>query len=321
MTTEPFIRFEDRLAVALDPVADSALRLTHAAVLAGDGLFAEMAGVCAEVAAGCASDPALVAMATRLARTCRQFERWGVHHRLQPWLCARGGDRARAERTNSALLLRREGSRRVIIVFVGAASQHWVTLYLLERYLPTDCHILFLKDPDQTGYCLGSPALGARHADIAPALMQLITDLGAHEHFVLGTSSGGFAALHFAFGSGAKGCLALSPETTIAPTVHTLAPQWEAKGGKAFAQDIAARMPRPLDLLDLPRPEAGAGVPTLLVYASGHSEDATMCDRLRDWPNVALWPIPDFDQHDVLAHLVATGEIRPLIQRFLGMPD
>lgn len=305
MSTPP-LSFEDQRALALDPAAAAEARIAAAKFLAGEGLFAEMAAVAD------ALQPA-TAEAQRLAMACRQFERWGLHDRLEPWADPVTGHRARAERTRSAMLLRRGASREAVIVFVGMASQFWVTLYMLERFLPADRHILFLKDPDRLSFACGCPAVGPGHADIGAALNRFLSQMSIDRFHVMGTSSGGFAALHFALTSGAAGALALSPETTLAPLAELALGAF----GPDRATELAPRLPAPLDLVDLLGRPQYVPRPVLLIHAAGHAADARASARLSGLPGVEVEAIPDCAEHDILGPLIATGALRGVLGRGL----
>lgn len=309
--SERKLTFDEALALAQDTGADPAARMGAAGFLAAEGLFTEMAAVAETLEANPETAPA----ARRLALTCRQFARWGLHERLIPWSDETRGDPARARLTRSAMLLHRDGAQDAVIVFIGAASQYWVSLYMLEKYLPADRHILFLKDPLRISYALGTPAFGASHASITDGLRHFLTTRGVRRFHVLGTSSGGFAALHFAFTAGAAGVLALSPETTLAPLATSL----HANLTPALLADLLPRLPVPLDLADLLQdPAHPAPVPALLLHAEHHAEDAAMCARLHGLDGVRIEALPDSDQHDILLPLITGGGVGPLFARVFG---
>jgi hypothetical protein len=298
--------FEQRLTQALDLAAEPEARLAAAEFLAGEGLFHEMAPVAETLAA----QPATATGGRRLAMICRQFDRWGLQDRLEPFADPQGQP-DRAGLTRSGLLLRREGSRDCVIVFLGSASQYWVSLYLLERVLPPDRHILFLKDPDQMSFAFGTPALGTCHAAIVPSLHRFLDSLGVHRFHVLGTSSGGFAALHFGLTAGAAGVLTLSPATTLVPLLARI----RAAADPARREELDRRQPGLPDIADVLTQLHRPSCPVLLVHAADHAEDGAQCDRLRDWPGITLHPIADCAQHDTLGSLITSGGISDLFKR------
>lgn len=309
----PAQSFLTHLSRAKDSTADPELRLASAMMLAGEGLFAEMD----EVAQNLATHAALAVKVNRLALTCRQFERWGLHHRLRPWSVPGRGDAELVRLTRCALTRQSAGARDAIIVFVGAASQYWVTLHLLERLLPQGRHLLFLKDPDWSSFLFGTPAFGRRHADVARGLRHFLQESGAERFHVLGTSSGGFAALHAALTMGAAGVLALSPETTLQP----LADRLRASTARPWPADADPRLPQPIDLRDLlaqPRPDCG---PALLMHGADHPADAAMCKRLQGAPGVSIEALPDCAEHDILRPLMTAGLVKPLFERVFSRDD
>lgn len=298
--------FEHRLTLALDPEGAPEARLAAAEFLAGEGLFHDMAPVAETLAA----QPATATGGRRLAMICRQFDRWGLEDRLEAFADPQGQS-DRAALTRSALLLRRADSRDCVIVFLGSASQYWVALYLLERVLPPDRHILFLKDPDQMSFAYGTPALGACHASITPSLQRFLASLGVQRFHVLGTSSGGFAALHFALSAGAAGVLTLSPATTLVPLLARI----RAAADPERRAELDRRQPALPDIADLLTQVQHPPCPALLVHAAGHAEDAAQCHRLQGQPGISLQPIADCAQHDTLGPLIASGAISGLIKR------
>ena len=308
-TTDFPATFDGRLALANDAAAAPEQRLAAAELIAGEGLFREMAAVAAAVE----PLPAFAARARRLAMVCRQYERWGLHKRLEP--VSRPGieTAALAVLTRNALLRRADGARSCVVVFMGTASQFWVSVYMLERLLPADCHILFLKDPGGASYALGTPAFGRRFTDLTSGLHSVLSDLGVSRAQVIGTSSGGFAALHFALTTGAAAVLALSPETTLLPVVSNL----RVAGAAEVVPDLETRLPAPLDLVALYATHP-APPPAVLVHAAGHAADAAMCRRLAGLPGVELCPVPDCDQHDTLAPLIRSGAMRGLLDRLFA---
>jgi hypothetical protein len=292
---------EARMALVNDPEAAPELRLAAAEFLAGEGLFADMA----PLAATLAELPATAVGGRRLVQVCRQFDRWCLQDRLEPYADPQAQPE-RAALTRSGLLLRRNGSRDCVIVFVGDARSFWVTLYMLERVLPKDRHILFLKDPDRAGYVFGTPALGTHHHQIAPALCRFLATLGVRRFHVIGTSSGGFSALHFALTAGAAGSLALSPWTTIASFVASVL----SAAPVARQGEIRARAPAQPDLAALiAGPPALSHGPLNLVYGADHDDDRAQCERLKAHPGVTLYPVANCAQHDTLGPLIASGAI------------
>lgn len=292
---------EARMALANDPEAAPDLRLAAAEFLAGEGLFADMA----PLAETLAELPATAVGGRRLALVCRQFDRWRLQDRLEPFADPQAQPE-RAALTRSGLLLRRDGSDDCVIVFVGDARSFWVTLFMLERVLPKDRHILFLKDPDRLGFVFGTPALGIHHHQIAPALCRFLTTLRVRRFHVIGTSSGGFSALHFALTAGAEGSLALSPMTTVASLVAKV----QSATPEARKDEVKARAPVQPDLAALL-----AGAPALshgplhLVYGAYHDEDRAQCERLKTHPGVTLYPVANCAQHDILGELIGSGAI------------
>lgn len=312
--SKSLLTFEEHFALAFDIGADPTARIDSAVFLAGEGLFREVKPV-----AEALKDRADTALAAgRLLLTIRQFERWGLHDRLTPWVDEGVDQPDPAMLTRSAMFLRRSDAHDAIIVFIGTADLYWVTLYLLERFLPKDRHILFLKDPTKLRYAFGTPAFGPNHGDITSGLRRFLEKQKVRRFHVLGTSSGGFAALHFAITARAQGALALSPETTLVPFAERSLTQ--------FTEEVKAllkpRMPLPLDLQELfktyPVPE---GVPILLMYAELHAEDAAMCKRMAGLVGVQLEAVPDCDLHDLLSVLIAQRRIAPLFSRVFGAAD
>lgn len=302
--------FEARLGIAQDPQAAPLDRLAAAQFLAGDGLFQEIA----PLADALAILPETAAGAKRLAIICHQFERWGMHRRMEPYADP-GVDPVRAARTRSALLLRREGRGDGLIVFVGDASQYWATIYMLERLLPKDRPILFLKDPDRIGFSLGTPALADRHDDMAPALERCMDMLGIRRFHVLGTSSGGFSALHFARTAGASAALALSPWTECAWLLDRV----QTQDPENQRDEICGRGPAQPDLVALfAAPSPAPPIPMHLAYGADNAFDRQQAERMSGCPGVQLHPLDGCAQHDILGPLIASGAMQGLLERLFN---
>ncbi|MFG1481034.1 hypothetical protein V5F53_20625 [Xanthobacter sp. V4C-4] len=297
--------FEDWLAQALDPSAPPADRLVMAEIMAGEGVLAPMAGVAEALLA----DPAVAPRARRLQAAIRQFERWGLDTRLDAYADPAAPMAERALRTRGVVLARRPGATACVVVFLGTASQYLVSLRLLYGLLPADRHLVFLKDPDRRGYLTGVDAFGSGFAALKTGVRRLIARLGAERVDVIGTSSGGFPALHFALTERARG-LALSPETEVSGLAAVL----------GAAGIPASQLPEPLDLVAL-YPGREAPAPVVLAHGAEHAGDAAMCRRLAGRPGVSIRPVPECDQHDVLGVLLRRGALQPLLAELLGPVD
>lgn len=296
----------DSFATACDAQAAPDVRLDAAERLIGEGLFEEMQPIVESLRAV----PELKARVARALAACRQFQRWGLHRQLETY---RGAAGASVE-TKSVMIARRPQSARCIVVFIGAANQFWISAYMLSRILPQDCNVIFLKDPFRFSYLMGLDAFGYGHGAMTAGLSRLIAQLGATQVYVVGTSSGGFAALHFGLTTGARAVLACSPATTLVDFAAYYRPVASEAPENAALYD--SRLP---DILDVKPLLSGLASPppVTLVFGGAHATDAAMSRRLAGMLGVRLHAIEGFDRHDVLPHLLVSGEMKTLLSELL----
>jgi len=110
------------------------------------------------------------------------------------------------------------GSRKTVIAFVGLAQLigGMTTYNFMNSLKGTDANVIFVRDPRRSWFNGPIDGIGKNSAEIAGKLSTLVSDLDTKELYLLGTSSGGFAALAYAKMLNAKRILAFSPQTNIA---------------------------------------------------------------------------------------------------------
>lgn len=247
--------------------------------------------------------------ARRAFGACRQFIRWELRERLEiftgfesatpdPWKNPAAG-------AKSIMIARRLPAKGCVVVFVGVAGQHWVTIQLFLGVLPPDYTIIFLRDPYRFSFLAGLEVFGFGYGAMKDGLRRLIAEVGCDDFYAIGTSSGGFPALHFGLTSCASGILACSPSTRMQEIVAEFRTT-------ANAAQLERWLPDSLDVLPLLAATADPP-PITLVFGGANEVDAAMSRRLAGQRNVRLYEIPAFANHDVVPHLLATGALKKLV--------
>lgn len=202
-----------------------------------------------------------------------------------------------------------QAARSLVIVFSGRAKRFWVSIDLLHRLLRTRAgQVLYLRDDRNSFYLKGATGLGTDFQSALAELRRRISEAGAKKVCVLGTSSGGYAALRYGAAlGGVHGTLVFSPATELDSTFAKL----------SVSDNVARHVEdlRHLPGLDVvPIYESASPRPrTRLVYAGLHQEDAAQAERLAHLPEVQLISIAGLDCHDTIAYLLANGEFTRLL--------
>ena len=260
--------------------------------------------------------PATRADARRLLAVCKQMLSWDIQGKLEGFS---GFDAVpfdpMVKGAVDVMLARRPGSSKCIVVFTGAAKQIWVSLHILHQIMPTDCHIIYLKDHSDLGYLLGLPVFGAGFSRMVYGLKSICDGLGVKEVYVLGSSAGGFAALSFGLLIGASRMLSFSPQTDLTDLVRRHDAAAMAQGDPRWRQpDI---LPPYLDLVE--QYKNTSNPPRLvLTFGGANTADAPAALRMAGLSGVVLNEAVGYARHDILAWCFANGQIRTLIDGMMG---
>ena len=305
------------LHLIADPASGPEKRLYAAEHLVRAGQFATAEPTLQALAARPETAPA----ARRLLAVTRQLQRWGIVGELERYVAASAADGVDAEGVpfgadSSVMVARRPRAARTILVFTGAAKQIWIAIHLFHQLLPADCHVVYLQDPRTCSFAMGIDALGPGYTGTLRALQALVADLGAPQLYCIGSSIGGYGALRYGLDLPARRVLALSAATDLT-MLTPKRPEFERllRIEPARAADIWP--PGSADLLELYR-AAPRHPQAILAFGGANGPDAAAARRMAVLPGVALHEVPGHEQHDVVAELIASGEIRGLIERLLA---
>ena len=211
----------------------------------------------------------------------------------------------------SVRIVRAPGATRTIVAFAGL-GQHvggMTPFNFMHSLAGIAANVVFVRDPRRTWYNGPIAGLGRTADEIAGRIGALAAEAGGGRLYLLGTSSGGFAALAFAAPLGAQRVLAFAPQTTIDTSVL------RAIGETRWLNMLDRR--RPTDLLDvLPALEAappaggceiivGRRVPHDIVYAQ----------RLAHVPGVAIHIVGG--GHNTAMHLRERGALPAVLRAFV----
>jgi hypothetical protein len=208
-------------------------------------------------------------------------------------------------------IIRSPGATRTIVAFAGLGQLvgGMTPFNFMHSLAGIQANVVFVRDPRRTWYNGPIADLGRSAGEIGGRIGALAAEAGGGELYLLGTSSGGFAALAFAAPLGAKRVLAFAPQTTIDTTVL------RAIGETRWLNLLDRR--RPTDLLDvLPALEAappaggceiivGRRVPHDIVYAN----------RLAHLAGVAVHLVRG--GHNTAMHLRERGALSKVLRAFV----
>lgn len=208
-------------------------------------------------------------------------------------------------------IVRAPGATRTIVAFAGLGQLvgGMTPFNFLHSLEGIDANVVFVRDPRRTWYNGPIADLGRSAGEIAGRIGDLAAEAGGGPLYLLGTSSGGYAALAFAPPLAARRVLAFAPQTTIDPSLL------RSIGETRWLKMLDRR--RPTDLLDVvPALEAapppggcdiivGRRVPHDLVYAK----------RLAHIPGVAIHIVRG--GHNTAMHLRERGALARVLRAFV----
>lgn len=115
-------------------------------------------------------------------------------------------------------IVAKPGSSKTVIAFAGLAQLigGMTTYNFMNSLKGTDANVIFVRDPRRSWFNGPIDGIGRNAAEISRTLSSLVSGLDTKDLYLLGTSSGGFAALAYAKMLNAKRILAFSPQTNIA---------------------------------------------------------------------------------------------------------
>lgn len=251
--------------------------------------------------------------ARRLLAVCDQLKRWGVQSDITQLDIPEAI--IHADIFNKGVMIaRRPNSKKLIIVFTGAAKQVWISIHVLHQLLPKDCHILYLMDHKNCQYLLGIEEFGWGYKKMMQGLQNTIKELGCPSCYCIGSSAGGYASLRVGLEIGAQSVLAIAPATDLSTLDSN---EFAVQIGKS-EQDVISALPDGSgDLLDIFTTKPSTPK-VLITYGGANPLDSARALHMRSAPGVKLHEVADFSRHDVLAELIANGDFRILINDMLS---
>ncbi|HTU55272.1 MAG TPA: alpha/beta hydrolase [Acetobacteraceae bacterium] len=206
------------------------------------------------------------------------------------------------------MIVRAGQVKQALIAFGGASEAFWLTPEFLEM---SNCHLVVLRDARRLFHLAGVEGLGADYEECVEGLKTIVADLGATKVFMIGSSSGGYAALRYALDfAGVRGVLAISPMTGH-PDIAEEAPKHPG-----FRPLLRTKPEMLVDLLPLYEQHPNPPKVTL-VWGEKHAADNEQATRMGALPNVTLEPLHGVSHHPVLVKLITRPDF-DLVKRLLA---
>ena len=249
--------------------------------------------------------------ARKLLAVSRQLKRWGIIGKLERYVGPNAGveDALDFSLDGGVFIARRPAAKKLIFVFSGAAKQIWISLHLLHQLLPQDCHVVYIQDHDGWCYLTGVKGFGDSYERAVEGMRALLGSLGDPQVYCIGSSGGGHAALRYGIELGVCGVLAFSPSTDMGGLAQYFPDTLLDDLGHGDPEAVIDVKDRYLAHPSPPR--------VMIVYGADHERDARQAKLMGDLPSVSLYPIANYDRHDVISQTIAIGVFPELIQTLL----
>ncbi len=167
-------RIEEFRKTLLDPTSETERILATCELMIADGHIGEVVTLLETMSA----DPVAGPRARRALAMCRYLKSSGIVDDLLRFRVFDGGQIESLrpgghDVAPSSFLSRRDGSKKLIVVFTGKAHRFWVSLEVFHQFLTRlDQHILYLRDDLSKAYLAGVPEFGehvvGRHRALLP---------------------------------------------------------------------------------------------------------------------------------------------------------
>lgn len=192
----------------------------------------------------------------------------------------------------------------VALVFTGLADRAMVPLPSLDRYLAAlGISAVYLRDFSRLMFLRGISSKAADLAGTVRWLGDLLGQWGTRRILSLGTSAGGYAAIHYGMALGADRIVAFSTPTNLGADFNR-----EDGRARLVALKVQTLPEELLDLRPLVMRNAGR-TPIHLVYGAGMRQDAHHARHVEGLPGVHLHPLEGFERHDSLVWLAGQGKL------------
>ena len=208
-------------------------------------------------------------------------------------------------------IIRAPGAPRTIVAFAGLGQLvgGMTPFNFMNSLAGIEANVVFVRDPRRTWYNGPIPGLGRTAGEIAERIGALAAEAGGDRLYLLGTSSGGFAALAFAAPLAARRVLAFAPQTTIDTSVLRAI-------GETRWLKMLDRLRRP-DLVDV-RPALEAAPPTRgceIIVGRRVPHDIVYANRLAHVPRVTVRLVRG--GHNTAMHLRERGALSTVLRDFI----
>lgn len=206
---------------------------------------------------------------------------------------------------SDVMILRAPEAKQTLISFGGANSAFWLPPPVLNL---SGTNIIALRDDRRLWHLGGVRGLGGNYEDTLAGLQRLTGELGAEKTFIVGCSSGGYAALRYALDLEPGAVLAISPMVGH-DDIPSLLPKFP--GLRPLMRTVPGM---PVDLRPLYQSHPNPPKVTI-AWGGRHQFDNQQATRMRGLPNVTLMPVPGISAHAVWLKLLSDQALEPLLLR------
>jgi len=202
-------------------------------------------------------------------------------------------------------------AKRTIVAFAGLKQLvgGMTPFNFMQSLAGIETNVVFVRDPRRTWYNGPIEGLGASAGEVVARIRELADDAGGGDLYLLGTSSGGFAALAFAGLLGARRVLAFSPQTTI--DTAALRALGETRWLKLLDRLRRAEFVDVVPGLAAVPPPAGCDI----VVGRRAPLDIVYADRLGHVPGVVVHGVDS--GHNTAMHLRDHGVLERVLRAFI----
>ena len=220
------------------------------------------------------------------------------------------------DKASDVLVAPMPGAAAGVLVFSAMGDSVSMPLPLLDRYLAAlGVTAIYLKDFQRLFYMRGVASLGASRDDTLRALREIRDGLGLRRLCTLGTSAGGFAATRYGVELAADRLLSFCGEThSRVEDLTKLEP-----GIAVIRRQVGAQVPA--EDLDLRRFLLSRQHQSKIAwfYPEESPHDKAHALHLAGVDGVALHPVAECDDHELLRWLALNHDLRRLLVRELDL--
>jgi len=131
--------------------------------------------------------------------------------------------------TKDLQIVPHDGAETVLFLFCGNGHRLGMPLALIHRWLAQiPVSLVYLRDFRKLYYLAGVASLGSTRDETLEAMHGIVASLGGKRIACYGSSSGGFAALHYGLDLQAQAVACLSGPTNLSPEFNAHTPRMVA---------------------------------------------------------------------------------------------